>query len=141
MEKYDKLELEKQQEEKLSIYEIMKDDTSEVIKKMESQIPSLFQNYSNLYTKYLHMFDDMFGTCYITEKKFFDKMDIDQGVLRQLKANSESIKNTCIQNIEISSNLFDQYVKMRVDAIKSYDNYVHVMMNSYANFLSQNGRH
>jgi len=141
MEKYDKLELEKQQEEKLSICEIMKDDTSEVIKKMESQIPSLFQNYSNLYTKYLHMFDDMFGTCYITEKKFFDKMDIDQGVLRQLKANSESIKNTCIQNIEISSNLFDQYVKMRVDAIKSYDNYVHVMMNSYANFLSQNGRH
>ena len=38
----------------------MKDDTSEVIRKIESQIPSLFQNYSNLYTKYLHMFDDMF---------------------------------------------------------------------------------
>ena len=48
------------QEEKLSICEIMKDDTSEVIRKIESQIPSLFQNYSNLYTKYLHMFDDMF---------------------------------------------------------------------------------
>ena len=72
----------------------MKDDTSEVIRKIESHIPSLFQNYSNLYTKYLHMFDDMFGTCYITEKKFFDKMDIDQ----------------------------------------------HVMMNSYANFLSKNDR-
>ncbi len=130
----------KNDEEKLSICEIMKDDTSEVIQKMESQVPSLFQNYSNLYTKYLHMFDDMFGTCYITEKKFFDKMDIDQGILRQLKANSESVKNTWIQNIEMSSKLFDQYVKMRVDAIKSYDNYVHVMMNSYANFLSQNYR-
>ncbi len=130
----------KNNEGKLSICEIMKDDTSEVIRKMESHVPSLFQNCSNLYTKYLHMFDDMFGTCYITEKKFFDKMDIDQGILRQLKANSESVKNMWMQNIEMSSNLFDQYVKMRVDAIKSYDNYVHVMMNSYANFLSQNGR-
>jgi len=119
----------------------MKDDTSEVIRKIESQIPSLFQNYSNLYTKYLHMFDDMFGTCYITEKKFFDRLNIDQGILRQLKANSESVKNTYMQNIEMSSKLFDEYVKMRVDAIKSYDNYVHVMMNSYANFLSQNDRY
>lgn len=108
---------------------------------MESQMPSLFQNYSNLYTKYFHMLDDMLGTGYITEKKFFDKMDIDQGILRQLKANSESVKETCMQNIEMSSNLFDQYVKMKVDAIKSYDHYVHVMMNSYANFLSQNGRY
>jgi len=131
----------KNNEEKLSICEIMKDDTSEVIRKMESQVPSLFQNYSNLYTKYLHMFDDMFGTCYITEKKFFDRLNIDQGILKQLKKNSESVKNTYMQNIEMSSKLFDEYVKMRVDAIKSYDNYVHVMMNSYANFLSQNGQH
>ncbi|MCH9657119.1 hypothetical protein K0U27_00250 [archaeon] len=138
MEKHEELE---KPQEKLSICEIMKDDTSEVMRKMESQVPSLFQNYSNLYTKYLHMLDDMFGTGYITEKKFFDNLDIDQGILRQLKANSESVKNSCMQNIEMSSNLFDQYVKMRVDAIKSYDNYVHVMMNSYANFLSQNGRY
>ena len=41
------------QEEELSICDIMKEDTSEVIKKMESKMPSLFQNYSDLYTKYL----------------------------------------------------------------------------------------
>ena len=86
------------------------------------------------------MLDDMFGTCYIAEKKFFDRLNIDQGILRQVKENSESVKNACIQNIEMFSNLFDQYVKMRVDSIKSFDNYVHVMMNSYANFLTQNDR-
>ena len=130
----------KNNEEKLSICEIMKDDTSEVIRKMESQVPLLFQNYSSLYTQYLHMLDNMFGTCYITEKKFFDRLDIDQGILRQAKKNSESVKNTYMKNIEMSSKLFDEYVKMRVDAIKSFDNYVHVMMNSYANFLSPNNR-
>jgi len=125
------------QEEKISICDIMKEDTSEVIKKMESKMPSLFQNYSDLYTEYLHMFDDIFGTCYIAEKKYFDKLNIDQGILRQIKTNSESIKNNYIESIDMAAKLFDEYVKMRVSAIQSFDNYVHVMMESYAKMLSQ----
>ena len=125
------------QEEKLSICDIMKEDTSEVIKKMESKMPSLFQNYSDLYTKYLHTFDDIFGTCYIAEKEFFDKLNIDQGILKQIKANSESVRKNYVQNIDMNARLFDEYIKMRIEAIKSFDNYVHVMMDSYAKMLSQ----
>jgi len=90
-----------------------------------------------LYTEYLHMFDDIFGTCYIAEKKYFDKLNIDQGILRQIKTNSESIKNNYIESIDMAAKLFDEYVKMRVSAIQSFDNYVHVMMESYAKMLSQ----
>jgi hypothetical protein len=125
------------QEEKLSICDIMKEDTSEVIKKMESKMPSLFQNYSDLYTEYLHMFDDVFGTCYIAEKEYFDKLNIDQGILRQIKKNSESIKNNYAENIDMTAKFFDEYVKMRISAIQSFDNYAHVMMESYAKMLSQ----
>jgi len=124
-------------EEKLSICDIMKEDTSEVIKKIESQMPSKFQNYSDVYTEYLHMLDDIFGTCYIAEKEFFDKLNIDQGVLRQMKQYSESIKKNYIENIEMSGKFFDDYVKMRISAIKSFDNYAHIMMESYAKMLSQ----
>ena len=92
----------------------MKEDTSEVIKKMESQMPSIFQNYSDMYTAYLHTLDDIFGICYIAEKEFFDKLNIDQGVLRQIKKNSESIKNNYIENFDMASRLFDEYAKMRV---------------------------
>jgi hypothetical protein len=125
------------QEEGSSICDIMKEDTSEVIKKMESKMPSLFQNYSDLYTEYLHMFDDIFGTCYIAEKEYFDKLNIDQGILRQIKANSESMKNNYVENIDMAAKFFDEYVKMRVSAIQSFDNYVHVMMESYAKMFSQ----
>ena len=125
------------QEEKLSVCDIMKEDTSEVIKKMESKMPSLFQNYSNLYTKYLHMLDDIFGTCYIAEKEYFDKLNIDQGILRQIKTNSESMKNNYVENIDMAAKFFDEYVKMRISAIQSFDNYVHVMMESYAKMFSQ----
>ena len=104
---------------------------------MESKIPSLFQNYSDLYTKHLHLFNDMFGTCYIAEKEFFDKLNIDQGILRQIKANSESMKNNYADNIDMTTKLFDEYIKMRISAIQSFDNYVHVMMDSYAKMLSQ----
>lgn len=125
------------QEEKLSVCDIMKNDTSEIIKKMESKMPSLFQNYSDVYTEYLHMFDDIFGTCYIAEKEFFDKLNLDQGILRQIKENSESMKNNYIENINMTSKFFDEYIKMRISTIKSFDNYAHVMMESYAKMLSQ----
>jgi hypothetical protein len=132
----DKSKLEKI-EEKLSICDVMKEDTSEIIKKIESNVPSLFQNYSDLYAEYLHMFDDIFGTCYIAEKEFFDKLNLDSGILRQLKDNSESIKKNCIENIDMTGKFFDEYIKMRISAIKSFDNYTHVMMESYAKMLSQ----
>ena len=106
MEKHGESEVETQQE-KLSVSEIMKNDTSEVIQKIESQIPLLFQNYSKLYTQYLHMLDDVYGTCFIAEKKFFDRLDIDQDILKQVNKNSASIKDMYLQNIEASSKFFD----------------------------------
>ena len=126
-----------QQAEKLSICDIMKEDTSEVIKKMESKMPSMFQSYSDMYTKYLHTLDDVFGTCYIAEKEFFDKLDLDQNMLRKIKQNSESMRKNHIENIDMAAKFFDEYVKMRINAIESFDNYAHVMMESYTKMLSQ----
>ena len=124
-------------ENKISVCDILKEDTSEVIRKLESQTPSLFQNYSNLYTAYLHMFDDLFGTCYISEKEFFDKLNIDQGILKQIKTDSESIKDVYLKNIDMNTKYIDEYTKMRISAIKSFDNYTHMMMESYGKFFSQ----
>ena len=46
-----------------------------MIKETEAKMPIFFQSYSDLYTKYLHLLDDIFGTCYIAEKEFFDKLN------------------------------------------------------------------
>ena len=126
-----------QQERKLSICDIMKEDTSEVIKKIESKMPSIFQSYSDMYTKYLHTLDDIFGTCYIAEKEFFDKLNLEQDILKQIKENSELMKKNYIENIDMTAKFFDEYVKMRIDIIKSFDNYSHVTMETYAKTLLQ----
>ncbi|WP_428325652.1 hypothetical protein [Nitrosopumilus sp.] len=128
---------EEKSENNLSICELMKDDASEVFRKMESQIPLMFQNYSNLYTQHLHMLDDVFGTCFIAEKKFFDKLNLDPKILKQIKTNSEAIKKIYLQNIENSSKYLDEYTKMNIKSMKSFDNFIHEMMSSYANMLSQ----
>ena len=128
---------EKHDDKKLSLCDVLKEDTSEIIKKLESQTPSLFQNYSNLYTAYLHMFDDIFGTCYISEKEFFDKLNIDPNILKQIKTNSESIKKSYLEYIDMNTKYLDEYFKMRISAVKSFDSFMHVMMESYGKFLSQ----
>ena len=120
-----------------SICDIMKDNTSAVIHELESHMPTSVQSYSDLYAAYLHMYDDILGTCYMTEKIFFDKLEIDPGVLRELKKNSESLRKIYVENIDIASKMFNEYVKMRVSAINSFDNYIHTMMESHTRMLSQ----
>jgi hypothetical protein len=121
----------------LSLCDLLKSDTSEIIKKLELQAPLLFQNYSTLYSEYLHMFDDLFGTCYISEKNFFEKLNIDPRILKQIKENSESVKNNCLEIIDVNAKYIDEYFKMRISAVKTFDNYIHVIMESYGKFLSQ----
>ena len=123
--------------QKISFCDIMKEDTSRMIKETESKMPIFFQNYSDLYTKYLHLLDDIFGTCYIAEKEFFDRLNIDQGILKQVKRNSELVRNNYIQHINTSAKFCDQYIKMNTVALESFDQYFHAMMESYAKTLSQ----
>ena len=122
-------------QDKISACDIMKDNTSKIIKKMESQIPSYVQEYSDLYTEYLHMFDDLFGTCYISEKEFFDKLGFDQETLKTFDNYSKTLTNFYSSQIDMSTNYLRAYVKMRISAIKSYDQYIHAMMDSYAKTL------
>jgi hypothetical protein len=127
----------KSQSPQISVCDVMKKNTSQIIKKMESQLPSNLQLYSDLYAEYLHMFDDLFGTCYISEKQFFDKLGIDQNTIKTFDKNSSVLTNFCSSQIDLASNYLRTYVQMRISAIKSYDKYVHTMMDSYAKMLSQ----
>jgi len=124
-------------QDKISACDVMKDNTSKVIKKMESQIPSYVQEYSDLYAEYLHTVDDLFGTCYISEKQFFDKLGFDQETLKTFDNYSKTLANFYSSQIEMSTSYLKDYVKMRISAIKSYDRYLHVMMDLYAKSLSQ----
>jgi hypothetical protein len=122
---------------KISVCNVMKNNTSKVIKKMESQIPTLVQQYSDLYAAYLHSYDDIFGTCYIAEKEFFDKLGIDKKTMKAFENYSETLTNLFTPQIDAYTTFLRDYVKMRISAIDSFDRHIHVMMDSYSKILSQ----
>ena len=125
------------EQDKISVCDVMKSKTSSVIRKMESQIPSYVQGYSDLYAEYLHTADDLFGTCYISEKEFFDKLNIDQKTLKAFDDLWGFWEKIATSQIEISANIIRANIQMRISAIKSYDKYAHIMMDSYSKMLSQ----
>jgi hypothetical protein len=115
----------------------MKTNTSKVIQKFESQIPSKFQQYSDLYTAYLHTIDDVFGTCYISEKEFFDKLNIDQGVLSSIQEYSKTFTDTWMEHIDQYAKYRQEFIQMQILSLQVYDNFMHAMMNSYAKSLAR----
>ena len=123
--------------ETISICDLFKENTSNLIKKMESQIPIYGQIYSDIYKEGLHMLDDVFGTCYISEKEFFDKLNLDQYTLKQWDLYSKSILDFYSRQIDASTNLLKVYANSRISGMELYENYMHMWMNSYQKMLSQ----
>ncbi len=119
-----------------SVCDIMKGNTSAIIQKMESQIPVNFQIYSDMYKEYLHMIDDLFGTCYLSEKEFFDKLNIDDRILKIMDSYGKTYTEIYNSQIENYSSFLKWYSKMRTSGMRSYDKFAHVMMDSYAKMIS-----
>lgn len=123
-------------QERLSVCDIMKGNTSEIIKKMEMQIPTYAQIFSDINKEYLHTLDEIFGVCYISEKEFYDKFIIDQANLHAFYNFLKSFVRIYSEQIDIQTNLLKSYAVFRIANIKSYDNFVHTLIDAYSKSLS-----
>mgnify|MGYP001431384338 FL=1 len=123
--------------QKISICEIMKNNTSDIIQKLEVELPILFQNYSDLYSRYLHSIKDLFGVCHIAEKQYFDKMQVDQDVLKAFDDYLKFIAHIIESQIGTSTEFLKSNVQFRLALVDSWDQYTHIMMNTYAKMFSQ----
>ena len=121
----------------ISVCDIMKTNTSEVIKKMQSQMLLRMELLSDLYMKYLHSLDDLYGTCYIAEKEFFDKLPIDKDTLEMWDSYWKTWKQLLFLRMDAASEFERGYVKVRKSTVDSYDSYMHLWMQSYAKSLAQ----
>ena len=121
----------------VSICDVMKNNTSEIIQKIESKFPTYVQLYTDLYTKYLHTFDDLYSACYVSEKEFFDKLGMDKKTIQAFDAYWKSITHMTMSQIDMAANFAKMYVQFRLAAIDSYDKIAHVMMDSYARAWNQ----
>ena len=124
-----------EESESASICNIFKDNTSKIINKLEMQIPSHFQIYSDMYKEYLHLLDDTFGTCVMSEKEFLDKMNIDNNIVKNINQYANYLTKIWVSQIENYDSYLKWYSKMRISNMKTYDEFIHEMMNTYAKSL------
>jgi len=96
-----------------SVYDIWKDNTHKLITKMKYQTPIYLQAYNQVHAEFLHSVDNSFGTCYIWQKQYFDKMGIDQKVINA----GEKLCDSGTNNIFELMNAYANYKKFQSDLI------------------------
>jgi len=120
-----------------SVCGVMKDNTTDVIQKLESEMPFLFQGYADLYARYLHSIQDVFGSCSLAEKQYFDKMGVDQNMLNAYDDYLKSVTTVMESQIDLSTDFVKRYIQFRLSSIDSWDKYTHTCIDMYAKFLAE----
>lgn len=120
-----------------SVCDLMRTNTSEILQKIELQTPIILQGYTNLFTKYLHSFDLMFGTCRISEKQFFDKFGINHSVMDETALYWNLMKNVTTLQIESYSKFLQDYFDFRVSTMESFDKSINAFLEYYSQELSK----
>lgn len=120
----------------LSVCDVMRDNTNEVIVKFESLLPSYIENLSDMQAEYLRIARDLFGTCYIAEKELFDKIGIDQKAIESFDRYLKVVTKSTTSQIDIVNNMQKMFFSNAMSAMKSYDDYVKLMLDAYSKMLT-----
>lgn len=99
-----------------SVCDIWKDSVHKVITKMEYQTPIYLQAYSQMHSEFLHSVDNSFGTCYIWQKRYFDKMGFDQKAINAY----EKLCNGVTSNVTEWMDVYADYKRFESDLAIQY---------------------
>ncbi len=88
----------------LSVCDVIRDSTNDVMMKIESTLPRQMENFADLQAECLRITRDFFGTCYIAEKELLDKMGVDQKAIEAFTRYSNVMTKTAISEIEMANN-------------------------------------
>jgi ABC-type antimicrobial peptide transport system permease subunit len=117
----------------ITVQTTIQDKTSEIIEKIESKIPKYVQLYSDLYKKYLQIANNMYIKSYLSQKEFYEKMELDDTRFTMFDTYLESIKKMVLLQIDISETMFQSYVGFRLTALDFYDQMLSGSMVNFAN--------
>ena len=119
----------------LSVCDVMRDNTNQVIMKVESLLPTYIESFANMQEAYLHIARDFFGTCYIAEKELLDKMGVDHKAIEGLDKYLKVLTKYMILDIDMANNFQKTFVTNTISGMKIFDNYVKLMLSEYAKIL------
>jgi len=113
----------------------MTDYTSKVIEKMDSKISTYVNLYSDLYKKYLHITDNFYRNYYSNQKEIISKMGVNDTAFTIFDAYLKSVRQMALLQIDITENIFKNYVGFRLSALDFYDQMMNGSMINFTKML------
>ncbi len=118
-----------------SIYNVIQDDSTKIVKKLEMIGPTQYQLLSNIYTEHLRHLEKIFKVCIMAEKELIDKLDIDESIMKNGTTISNSITAIFLNQIENYNNYLKWYSRVRIGGMKTYEEYSIIMIDVYSKAL------
>lgn len=119
-----------------SVCDVWKDSVHKVITKTEYQTPIYIQAYTQMHSEFLRSIDSLFGTCYIWQKRYFDKIGINESVIN---AYGELCQRTT-ENVMEWMDAYASYKKFQANTIVEYmktgNNYLHWWIDMWGKTMS-----
>jgi hypothetical protein len=131
------LEKSVEQNNGISVCDILKNNTTKVIRKLESQIPVNVQGYSDLYTQYLHLLDDYFGSCYLWQKQYFDRLGFDRKALNAINDYWSIVTDLYCTQIDMIASAQKSNIDVRANMMKLCDQYIHQAIDYYGKTFAE----
>jgi hypothetical protein len=127
-----KKEYDTEQRPTAAMSSILQHNTTEIIEKIDSKIPSYVQLYSDLYKKYLHMASNLCDVTYSSQKEVYNKIGIGDAGLVMFDTYLNSVKKMFLLQIDLSENMIRSYVNNRLTVLEFYDQ---MMSKNISNFV------
>lgn len=126
-----------------SICDIWKDCVTKSIRKLESQTPVYLQTYLQVHNEYLHGIDNLFGTCYLWQKQYFDRLGIDNSIINEYgkfcKVAMDELGNlmdSSVNNQKLRSDMLIQIMKTSNQIIQQGIDWHAKLMSSLNSFFN-----
>ena len=120
-----------------SISQILKNNTHEFTKKLESQLPLKIQQFSELYTAYLHSINNTFDSCTTCEKELFEKLGVDKELIKVFGEYTKAYADSMLQQMDYYAQFRKYSTDTQLSAVKSWDNFMTSMMGYNLKIFNQ----
>ncbi len=115
---------------------VMKNNTSEIVEKIDSKIPVYVQLYSDLYKKYLHIANNFYTASCLAQKEFFDKMGVNNEMPTMFDAYLRSVQQMVLLQIDMNENMIQSYVSHRLTVLDFYDQMMNKNITNFTKMFS-----
>jgi hypothetical protein len=112
-----------------SIAQTLKNNTHKFTQKLESQLPLKVQQFSNLYSAYLHSMNNTFDSCITCEKELFEKLGVDKGIIKAFGEYTKAHTDMMLQQMDYYAQFRKYSTDTQLSAVKSWDNFMTAMMD------------